>query len=93
LYFIEDDLFRKACNETDRVFSCRGQHQVIIETYIAIAGCVADLARQGCLAALAGAMDQHDRSIGQCLGEPGADESGIKMIWNHEDNLRGMSAN
>lgn len=78
-------LFGQVSNEADWIrLRCRAL-QIVIETYIGVAGRITYLPRQRGLATLARPMDEHHGCIGQGLSEARKQETTVKSrVWPNE---------
>jgi hypothetical protein len=77
LHLVQHNPVGQIAHESYGVGERGGKLHVIIEGHISVSGCVADHTRQGRLAALARAVDQHDRCVRQRLGKARFDVAGV----------------
>ncbi|MDW8255363.1 MAG: hypothetical protein RMM58_15940 [Chloroflexota bacterium] len=65
LHLVEHDRLRPACDETCRVAARRGEHRQVIERDVSGAELLSHGARELGLSGLPGAVQQHDRPVGE----------------------------
>ena len=84
LDLVEDRALRQIGHEADRILRGRREWRGLVEVEVCVARTLTDLPRQRGLAALSRPMNQHDRRIGQRLGEALLGVPGVEFRFGHE---------